>query len=360
MGGRTTSALPARRHDGARRTGSTRPFCAPISGATEPAMTQPFRIGLLGASRIAPPAVIQPAREDGRFVIAAVAARDPARARSYAAEHQIAAAAVDYAELVRRDDVDVVYNALPPAGHAQWTIAALEAGKTVLCEKPFARDAGEAKAMVEAARRSARPLLEAFHYRFHRVMREAEALVRDGRLGRILDASASFDVPIARTPGELRWSRAQGGGALMDLGTYPLHALRTLLGEEPRVEAAEARFEDGVDAELLGHLTFPSGTKAQVACSMIAERPMARLELKGERGTLEIVNFVAPQRGCRVVVTLDGEGSELPTEGPSTYAAQLSHLHEVLASTAAPLTGGADAVAQMSAIDALYAAAGRA
>jgi predicted dehydrogenase len=322
-------------------------------------MTAPIRIGLLGASRIAPPAVIDPAREDGRFVITAVAARDPERARAYATTHGIADVARDYGELVRRDDVDVVYNGLPPAGHAHWTIAALEAGKAVLCEKPFARDASEARAMTQAAARTGRPLLEAFHNRFHRVMREAEALVREGRLGRITHASANFEVPIARTPGELRWSREQGGGALMDLGTYPLHALRTLLGEEPTVESATARFEDGVDAELSGRLAFPSGARAQIACSMIAERPMARLELTGERGTLEIVNFVAPHRGCRFVVTTDGAAEERATDGPSTYAAQLDHLHEVIAKGCVPLTGGADAVGQMTAIDALYAAAGR-
>jgi predicted dehydrogenase len=318
-----------------------------------------IRIGLLGASRIAPPAVIDPAREDGRFVVTAIAARDPERARAYATTHAIAAVAADYAELVRRDDVDVVYNGLPPAGHARWTIAALEAGKAVLCEKPFARDAAEARAMTQAAARTGRPLLEAFHNRFHRVMREAEALVREGRLGRVTRASASFNVAIARTPGELRWSREQGGGALMDLGTYPLHGLRTLLGEEPAIESAQARFEDGVDAELSGRLAFPSGARAEIACSMLAERPMARLELTGDRGSLEIVNFVAPQRGCRFVVTVDGAAEERPTDGPSTYAAQLDHLHEVIANGRAPLTGGADAVAQMTAIDALYAAAGR-
>jgi predicted dehydrogenase len=322
-------------------------------------IANPIRIGLLGASRIAPPAVISPVREDGRFAVTAVAARDPDRARAYAQTHGIPAIAESYAELVQRDDVDVVYNGLPPAGHAHWTIAALQAGKAVLCEKPFARNAIEARQMVEAARAAGRPMLEAFHYRFHRVVRDAEALVREGRLGRILQASAVFNVPIARTGDELRWSSEQGGGALMDLGTYPLHALRTLLGEEPRIEAAAATMQDGVDAELSGRLSFPSGATAEIACSMIADRPMARLEIRGDRGVLEIVNFVAPQRGCRFVLTLDGEAVELPTDGPSTYAAQLAHLHDVLCGAAEPLTGGEDAIAQMRAIDGLYAAAGR-
>jgi predicted dehydrogenase len=322
-------------------------------------MRAPIRIGLLGASRIAPEAVLAPVKADERFVVTAVAARDRGRAQAFAGEHGIGAVADDYAALVRRDDVDVVYNALPPAGHAQWTIAALEAGKAVLCEKPFAVDAGEARQMVEAARAARRPLVEAFHYRFHAVMRRAEALIREGALGEITSAAARFDVAIARAPGELRWSRRQGGGALMDLGAYPVHALRTLLGEEPRVVATSGVFEDGVDAELTGELLFPGGATAQIACSMVAPSRNAGLVIEGRSGRLEIVNFVAPHRGCRFTVTRDGEATRLPVEGPSTYAAQLAHLHDVLAGDCAPLTGGTDAVAQMMVIDALYAAAGR-
>ena len=109
------------------------------------------RIGLLGASKIARGAVIAPAKNNPDFEVVAVGARDAARARAYADEHGIPHVAGSYAELVARDDVDVVYNALPPAGHAEWTIAALGAGKAVLCEKPFAMNADEARAMTAAA-----------------------------------------------------------------------------------------------------------------------------------------------------------------------------------------------------------------
>src|SRR5690242_11772333 len=104
-----------------------------------------YRIGLLGASRIAPPAVIAPVKKHASFEISAVAARDAGRARTYAEEHDIPHVAASYAELVSRDDVDVVYNGLPPSGHMEWTLAALAAGKAVLCEKPFAMNAGQAK-----------------------------------------------------------------------------------------------------------------------------------------------------------------------------------------------------------------------
>jgi predicted dehydrogenase len=318
-------------------------------------MSQVFRIGLLGASRIARSAVIAPAGGDGRFVISAVAARDPARASAYAEEHGISGVAEDYAALIARDDVDVVYNGLPPAGHAAWTIAALGAGKAVLCEKPFARDADEARAMAAAARASGRPLIEAFHYRFHKVMRHAEALVRQGALGALHTGAAEFHAPIPKTSGELRWSADQGGGGMMDLGCYPLHAMRTLIGAEPQIASAHGVFEDGVDSAMRAELVFPGGVSVSIACSMTPPSPSAWLRLEGERGRLDIVNFIAPQIGCRFTTTLDGETVNQPTDGPTTYAAQLDHLHDVLTGKAAPLTGGADAIGNMTAIDAIYA-----
>jgi predicted dehydrogenase len=322
-------------------------------------MTGPTRIGLLGASRIARTAVIAPARDNPNFVVAAVAARDPKRARAYAAEHGIAHVADDYEALVRRDDLDLIYNALPPAGHKRWTIAALEAGKAVLCEKPFARDAGEARDMVRAAEASGKPLLEAFHYRFHNVMRAAVALAHEGALGELTSAEAIFEAPIPRTPGELRWSAEQGGGALMDLGTYTVHALRSVVGQEPEITSAVGEFEAGVDAAMRAELAFPGGVTGSIACSMTVAAPRAILTVVGARGTMEIVNFLAPQLGCRFTTTIDGQSRRHGVDGPSTYAAQLSHLHEVLAGKAASLTGGADAIANMSVIDAIYRAAGK-
>jgi predicted dehydrogenase len=318
-----------------------------------------YRIGLLGASKIAPPAVIAPAKVNPDFEVVAVSARDLGRARGYAETHGIPHVAASYADLIGRDDVDVVYNALPPAAHEEWSICALEAGKAVLCEKPFAMNAGEAQRMVEAAARLGRPLLEAFHYRHHTVMLQAEALARAGALGAIKQARAIFKVNIARSPDELRWRAELGGGGLMDLGCYPVHALRTLVGEEPTIRSASGKFEGRVDVEISAELAFPGGASGQVACAMVADAPQATLTLEGERGRLEIVNYLAPQMGCRFTTTIDGENVVRVTEGPTTYAAQLMHLAQVLAGQATPKTGGADAIANMATIDSIYAAAGR-
>jgi predicted dehydrogenase len=318
-----------------------------------------YRIGLLGASKIAPPAVIAPAKTNPDFEVVAVGARDPGRAKAYAEAHGIPHVAGSYAELVGRDDIDVVYNALPPAGHEEWSIAALEAGKAVLCEKPFAMNALEARRMVDAAARLGRPLLEAFHYRHHTVMLQAEALVRSGALGAIRAATAVFNVNIPRSPDELRWRADLGGGGLMDLGCYPIHALRTLVGEEPLIRSASGKFDGRVDTEITAEFAFPDGCVGHVACAMVTDAISATLTLEGDRGRLEIVNYLAPQRGCRFTMTIAGETMVRATEGPTTYEAQLIDLARVLAGSAKQKTGGADAVANMAAIDAIYAAAGR-
>ena len=318
-----------------------------------------YRIGLLGASKIAPGAVIAPAKTNPDFEVVAVGARDASRARAYADTHGIAHVAGSYAELVRRDDVDVVYNALPPAGHLEWSVAALAAGKAVLCEKPFAMNAGEAQRMVDAASASGQVLMEAFHYRFHSLIREAEAMIRSGTLGAIRRGSAVFNVNIARSPDELRWRADLGGGGLMDLGCYPVHALRTLIGEEPAVRSASGVFEARVDTRISAELAFPGGAIATVGCAMVTDAISATLTLEGELGQMEIAPFLAPQRHGRLTTTIGGRTTVREASGPTSYEAQLIHLGEVLSGKAKPLTGGEDAVANMRVIDGIYAAAGR-
>lgn len=316
-----------------------------------------IRVGILGAARIAPKAVIIPARNNAEFEIAAVGARDRSRAEAYAAENGIPLVAEGYSALVRHPEVDLVYNALPPAAHLEWSVAALKAGKAVLCEKPFAMNAAEARAMVAAAAETGRPLIEAFHNRFHRVMHRALAIVTSGELGRLVEGEAVFDAPIPYKPGELRWIAGQGGGALMDLGCYCVHTLRTLAGCEPEVVRATCNVEHGVDQATSAELSFPGGLAAKMSTAMGPDF-VARLRLKGDKGSLSISNFLAPQMGCTFIVETGGRTRQEATEAPTTYDAQLAHVADVLLRGAKPLTGGEDAIATMACIDAIYQKAG--
>jgi predicted dehydrogenase len=316
-----------------------------------------IRIGLLGASRIAPKAVIAPAKARGDVIVTAVAARDPDRARAYAEAHGIPAVVSGYEALAERDDVDLVYCALPPAGHLEPCLTALKAGKALLIEKPFAMNASQARTIAEAARAAGRPALEAFHYRFHGQFVRALEIIGEGRLGRLVSAEGVFEGQIPTGPDELRWFPQLGGGGTMDLGCYVIHALRTLIGAEPQVRSARAVMERGVDDEMDAELVFPGGVAATLRTAMRRPRRDV-LTLTGEKGSLVIDRFAAPQMGGRLVLTT-GEGRrEWAAEGPGSYDAQLAHVMAVLRGEAEPLTGGDDAVANMAVIDALRLAVG--
>ncbi len=316
-----------------------------------------LRIGLLGASRIAPKAIISPAQLRSDVVVAAVAARDIDRARAYAETQGIDVALQGYEALIARADIDLIYCALPPAGHLGPCLAALKAGKAMLIEKPFAMNAGQARQIADAAQAAGRPALEAFHYRFHSQFRRALELVAEGRLGRLIRAEGVFNAQIGRSPGQLRWDAGQGGGGLMDLGCYVIHALRLLVGEEPQVVGAEAALENGVDARMSVQLAFPGGVTAKASSCMVTPRNDWIL-LEGERGSLRLDGFVSPQYGGELTLVVDDVTTREPAQGPGSYDCQLAHVVDVLHGRAAPLTGGEDAVATMAVIDAARLAVG--
>lgn len=323
-----------------------------------------IRIGILGAAAIAPTAVINPVRDNPDFEVIAVAARDPDRAKAYAAKHGIPHVSGSYDALVHRDDIDLVYNPLPPAGHAAWSIAALKAGKHVLCEKPFALNAAQARRMNEAATISGRKLIEAFHYRHHNVMKRAVEIVRSEELGAILQAYADHLCPLSYLQGNYIWDRGLGGGTLMDQGCYAIHALRSVLGGEPDVLSATCKTEGGVDVMTSAELEF-SRVPARIFCSMNAPGYSATLKLECQNGSMEIENYGAPQfstalggTDCRFTVRVGETVRQEPTMGPSTYAAQLAELGDVLLRGKPPLVANADSLANMVVIDAIYAAGG--
>jgi predicted dehydrogenase len=319
-----------------------------------------IRIGILGAAKIAPLAMITPASKRTDCEIICVAARDPGRARSFADTHGIPDIAASYEALIARDDIDLIYNALPPNRHADLTIAALEAGKAVLCEKPFAMNAAEARAMTEAARRTGRPLLEAFHYRFHPMFEEILRQLRSGAIGRVCAIKAEFSVAIKDTPGELRHEPALGGGALMDLGCYALHWARNVAGSQATVTAASSRVgRRGVDLETSADLTFEGGATARIHTSMLAgQRFKALLAIQGTDGLLLASNPLHPSFGNSITLRHGKSVNRYSVSGDKTYDYQLAHLLDVMWGKASPLTGGADAVANMALIDAIYSAAG--
>ena len=185
------------------------------------------RIGILGAARIAPSAVIKPAQKVDGAEIAAVAARDRSRADAFATKHGIPRVHESYASLVADPEIDAIYNPLPNGLHAEWTIAALEAGKHVLCEKPFTANAKEAEAVAAVAGRTDLVLMEAFHYRYHPLAARMREIVESGELGTIARVETSLCFPLPKFS-DIRYQYDLAGGATMDVGTYTVHMARLL------------------------------------------------------------------------------------------------------------------------------------
>ena len=319
-----------------------------------------LNIGILGAARIAPAAIIEPARRSKDARILAVASKS-GKAKDYAATHGIPKTYDSYEALFADPEIDLVYNALAGNQHGPQSIAAVKAGKHVLCEKPFSMNVAEARDMVAAAKAADRRLVEAFHYRHHPVFLHALEAKRQGRFGAIKSLRANFSVEISNRPGELRHIWAMGGGALMDLGCYPLHEVRAIMGEKPEVVSASAtKTKSGVDESVTASLKFPSGVSAEISTNMAkGEIYNADLVIEGEKGRMFLRNPVLPHRGHSVVEEFAGEPKrEFTLAAGTTYDYQLAAIVEAIARGTPLPTENDDAIENMEIIDAIYAKAG--
>ncbi|SCX02023.1 Gfo/Idh/MocA family protein [Mycolicibacterium fluoranthenivorans] len=323
-----------------------------------------LRIGVLGASRIAEVAIVGPAAELGHRLVA-VAARDRGRADNFADKYGVERVVESYQDVIDDPEVDVIYNPLANALHAPWNLAAIAAGKSVLSEKPFARDRTEAQRVADAEQAADVTVLEGFHYAFHPVTRRAFGLAAGGTLGAITTVEVRMAMP---APGadDPRWSLELAGGAVMDLGCYGLHIMRTLgrlavpgLQGQPVVVRAHAEERSpGVDARCDIDLAFPGGAGGLSANSMVAEDYSFTLRIAGTDGEVLVHDFIHPADDDRLTLTT-AAGTTVEHLGtrPSysyqleAFAAHVEH--------GAPLPFGTDdAVANMALIDAAYHAAG--
>jgi predicted dehydrogenase len=323
-----------------------------------------LRIGILGASKIAPQAIIDPAfRIEGAEVLAVAASR-PGAASAYAAQHGIPAAYADYAALLADPNVDLVYNALAVRDHVPFSIAALEAGKHVLCEKPIAMNAAEAASLVEASRRTGRRAIEAFHYRYHPLFVELEKMRNEQVLGTIRTLASEISDVREFAPQSVLHDPRLGGGTLMQAGCYAVNWMRALTGGEPRVESASAEWNPlGADSSIDAVFTFAGGERATLAATMASGRsipPGNRLTIGGDRGSVTIENLIVPQFGHSVRIRMRDEPERaLTVAGGASYDYQLAAVVSAIESGEPLPSEGADLILGMSVIDAVYRAAGR-
>ncbi|KAI0635938.1 NAD-P-binding protein [Trametes polyzona] len=200
----------------------------------------PLRFGILGAARIAPNALLTPAKSHPDVAIVAVACRDQKKGAQFARKHNIPktfAGPQAYLELIADPGIDAIYNPLPNGLHFEWTMRAVEAGKHVLVEKPFTDTAEEARQLFAAAEKKGVVILEAMHALFHPAMQRVREIIQNGELGKVKSAKASLALPQALSrfmflEDDVRFQYDLGGGCSMDMGVYPLAAIRYVAGAE--------------------------------------------------------------------------------------------------------------------------------
>ena len=316
----------------------------------------PVRIGILGAARVAPLALIKPAEENGEVVVAAVASRDVSRAKSFAAEHGIAGVYGSYEELIADPELDAVYNALPAGLHGRWTRAALDAGKHVLCEKPFTANAAEAREIAELAAKSDRVVMEALHYRYHPFAERVGQIIASGELGKLVrvEAASCYWQPKLS---DIRYNYSLAGGALMDVGCYTVDMVRTFGGSTPEVVSARAKLRGPeVDRVMTAELRFASGHTGRIHCSMWStDLPHLGAKVVGDRGELRL-NPLNPFQRFSVRSALGKREERFPPR--ASYVYQLEAFAAAVLRGEPVKTGPKDAVENMTVIDAIYRAAG--
>ena len=327
-------------------------------------MSRALRWGILSTAKIATGKVIPGILKADRCEIVAIASRDAELARDAAANFGIPNAHGSYEALLLDPDVDAVYIPLPNHLHAEWTIAAVGAGKHVLCEKPLAMTAADAERMIEAADAAGVHLMEAFMYRHHPSWVAARGLVEAGRIGRLSAVQTWFSY-FNDDAANIRNIRAFGGGALFDIGCYAVNLSRMLFDGEPtRIAASMLRDPgSGVDVLTSAILDFDAGI-AGFTCSTRTETDQ-RVDIYGTDGriSIEIPFNIPPDRPTRISLTAGGdppvapatEMLEFPTADPYTVEAEI-FATAILDDLPTPVPP-ADAVANLRVIESIFAAA---
>ena len=322
------------------------------------------RWGILGVARIAVQNVIPAMQRGERVEIVAIASRDHAKAEAAALRLGIPKAYGSYEGLLADPEIEAVYNPLPNHLHVPWSIRAAEAGKHVLCEKPIAMSAAEARTLIAARDRTGVAMGEAFMVQTHPQWIRIVELVRSGRIGQLRGASGAFSYYNV-DPANVRNMRAYGGGGLMDIGCYPIKTSRLVFGEEPeRVSGTIVRDPrmDNVDVLASAILEYPSGHCIFTCSTQIALNQSMRFF--GTKGRIEPeIPFNATRGGTSRITIDDGRdftgGGATVEEFPACdqYTIQGDRFSEAIREGAPVPVPLEDSLRNMAVIDAIFRSA---
>ncbi len=332
----------------------------PASRVPDPMDAPPVRWGILGSGWIAQ-AFVDALRSGTRQVVAAVGSRDPSRAATFAGDNGIPLSGT-YADLVAADvDVDVVYVASPHSEHREHALLALEAGKPILVEKAFTRNAVEAREVVEAARARNLFCMEAMWSRFLPHYDIVRQLIEDGTLGEIHTVTADHGQRLYPDGPRRLADPALAGGALLDLGIYPISFAHLVLGDPGPPTAVGTLTDQGVDAQVSILARTPAGAHAVLNATMTARTPTVAV-VDGDRARVELAGpFYGPTSGRLVAPDERVLGAWEPADsdhrGLRYEAAEVAR-RIVAGETGSPLMPPAETVRIMEFMDAVRAQIG--
>lgn len=313
---------------------------------------EPLRLGVLGAARISLGAIIPAAAQTEAVEIGAIATRGGGKSDEVRKSAPEARIFEDYEALLEDESVEAVYIPLPNSMHVEWTLRALEAGKHVLCEKPFSLDAAGAQEAVEAAEAADLKLAEGFMYRLHHQTLRLGELLSDGVVGEVRQVIAEFGHRLD-DPEDVRAVASLGGGSLGDVGCYCVSGVRLAFGDEPRRATASARFdESGADRELAGVLEFDGGLGI-VSCSISSAR-RERLEVIGTEGRIVLdAPFRADKSGGGIEIIRGDERSTEDFKPDNPYLRELEDFASAVREDREPAVGPREVLGNARALGAL-------
>ncbi len=308
---------------------------------------EPIRWGLMGTSRINEK-LIRGARGTSDAEIVAVGSRAAATGQAFAKANGIDRVHASYEDLLADPDLDAIYIPLPNALHHPWTLQAIEAGKHVLCEKPYSRYPAEVAEAWDAAEAAGVVLMEAFMWRH--TPQAAKLVELAAGIGELIHVRSTFSHRLL-DDADIRVSAQLRGGSLMDVGCYCVSGARLIAGEEPElVFGQQVATAEGVDRRFTGYLRFPSGLVATFHSGF--DSFSESLEVTGRDGTVALPD---PWHSLRGVLLLDGE--EISVEARNPYQCELEDMAAAIRGERAPLLGRDDAMGQARTIEALYRSA---
>ncbi|MDX2381092.1 MAG: Gfo/Idh/MocA family oxidoreductase [Acidimicrobiia bacterium] len=328
---------------------------------TDQPIDPPLRWGILSTAAIAAEHVVPALQSASGHEVVAVGSRNLQRATQWGAEHDIASVHGSYDELLADENVEAIYNPLPNHLHVDWSIAALEAGKHVLCEKPLGLDANDARRLLDAA--ANHPdlvVMEAFMYRFHPQWIAARELISDGRVGELRTVQTFFSY-YNDDPDNVRNDAGIGGGALLDIGCYPISQARFLFDREPERALGLIERDPTFETDRISSavLDFGGGCSATFTVSTQLHGYQRAL-LVGTTGRIEIdIPVNSPKdRATALTVVTDGGETDVLSFGPvDQYASQADAFGAAIRAGQPAPTPLADAIANMTVIDAVFASA---